>query len=201
MASDSGPVGGLECVADNQSSTASTSSSSSGLLDPPAAKRTKRASKWQEEWKKYNMKQSKRGASFVHCNICCTDFSIASGGVHEVKRHIGNKRHIELARQSVGQTTITATFRKSSASLADQVTAAEIYFSTFIAEHNLPFLAADHFNKLCKVMFPDSKIAQGFACGRTKTTAIVKHALAPVFNNEVVQSCCTSPFTLLCDGG
>ena len=45
-------------------------------------------------------------------------------------------------------------------------------------------------------MFPDSKIAQEFACGRTKTTS-----LAPVFNNEVVQSCCTSTFTLLCDGG
>ena len=71
----------------------------------------------------------------------------------------------------------------------------------FIAEHNLPFLAADHFNKLCKVMFPDSKIAQGFACCRTKTVAIVKHALAPVFNSEVVQSCRTSPFTLLCDSG
>ena len=26
-------------------------------------------------------------------------------------------------------------------------------------------------------------------------------ALAPVFNNEVVQSCCTSPFTILCDSG
>ena len=50
-------------------------------------------------------------------------------------------------------------------------------------------------------MFPDSKIAQGFVCGRTKTVAIVKHALAPVFNSEVVQSCRTSPFTLLCDGG
>ena len=100
-----------------------------------------------------------------------------------------------LAKQSAGQTTIAATFRKGTP-VADQVTAAEIYSSTFIAEHNLPFLAADHFNKLCKVMFPDSKIAQEFACGRTKTTS-----LAPVFNNEVVQSCCTSTFTLLCDGG
>ena len=34
-------------------------SSSSDL--PPAPKRTKRASKRQEEWKKYNMKQSERG--------------------------------------------------------------------------------------------------------------------------------------------
>ena len=28
------------------------------------------------------MKQSKRGASFVHCNLCGNDFSIASGA-HE----------------------------------------------------------------------------------------------------------------------
>ena len=48
-------------------------------------------------------------------------------------------------------------------------------------------------------MFPDSKIAKGFSCGRTKTTALVKYALAPVLNDEVVQCCCTSPFTL-CDG-
>ena len=30
------------------------------------------------------MKQSKGGASFVHCNHCGNDFSIAFGGVHEV---------------------------------------------------------------------------------------------------------------------
>ena len=110
---------------------------------------------------------------------------------------IGGKKHHELAKQSVGQTKITATTFKND--LSNQVTAAEIYFSTFIAEHNIPFLASDHFNKLCKVMFPDSKIAQGFASGRTKTTAIVKYALAPALNDEVIQSCCTSPFTLLCD--
>ena len=50
-------------------------------------------------------------------------------------------------------------------------------------------------------MFPGSKIAEGFACGRTKTTAIMKYALAPALNQEVLQYCCTSPFTLLCDGG
>ena len=181
------------------SDSPATSSSSSGFSLPPA-KKTKRASKWQDEWKKYNMKRSKRRESYVYCNICCKDFSIASGGLHEVKQHMGSKKHGELAKQSASQTKITAaTFRKDV--LADQVTAAEIFFSTFVAEHNLPFFAADHFTKLCKVMFPDSKIAQGFACCRTKTTAIVKYALAPVLNNEVIQFCCTSPFTLLCDGG
>lgn len=81
--------------------------------------------------------------------------------------------------------------------LTDQVIAAEVFFSTFIAEHNIPFLAADHFTKLCKSMFPDSKIAQGYAACRTKTTAIVKHALAPAVNAKVIESCCKSPLTNL----
>ena len=85
--------------------------------------------------------------------------------------------------------------------LADQVMASEIYFATFVAEHNIPFLAAEDFTKLCMTMFPDSKIAQQFACSRTKTTATIKKAISPTFSDEVVPTCRTSPFTLLCDGG
>lgn len=145
------------------------------------------------------MSESRRGPSFVHCSICGTEFSVASGGAHEVKRHMEGKKHSELARGMASQSTITASFRKGS--LDDQVKAAEVYFATFIAEHNMPFLAADHFTKLCKVMFPDSKIGEGFASGRTKTTAIVKYALAPAINTEVIRACQTVPFTILCDGG
>ena len=139
----------------------------------PAAKKAKRSCKWQPSWKRYNVTAS---PSYVHCSVCGTDFSVASGCVHEVKRHVESKKHCELARRMTSQSTLTDAFQKDS--LSDQVTQAEVYFATFIAEHNVPFLAADHFTRLCKVMFPDSKIAQGFASGRTKTTAIVKHALA-----------------------
>ena len=73
------------------------------------------------------MKQSKRGASFVYCNICCTDFSVASGGVHEVKRHQDTKKHLELAKHNAGQAKISAAiFRKDTP--ANLVTAAEIFF-------------------------------------------------------------------------
>ena len=64
-----------------------------------------------------------------------------------------NKKHSELARGMTSQSTLAATFENNS--LRDQV-------ATFIAEHNIPFLAADHFTKLTKVMFPDSTIAQDF---------------------------------------
>lgn len=110
------------------------------------------------------------------------------------------KRHVERAREAVGHSSLTDLFQRNRDSVGDKTTTAEIYFATFIAEHNLPFLTADHFTKLCKKMFPDSKIA-GFACGRTKTTAIVKCALAPALNAEVIAECQKSPFTILCDGG
>ena len=165
----------------------------------PAAKKAKRSCKWQRSWKPYNVTASKKGTSYVHCSVCGNDFSAASGGVHEVKRHVESKKHCELARRMTSQSTLTDAFQKGS--LSDQVTQAEVYFATFIAEHNLPFLAADHFTRLCKVMFPDSKIAQGFASGRTKTTAIVKYALAPMLNAEIIKACQSSAFTILCDGG
>ena len=50
-------------------------------------------------------------------------------------------------------------------------------------------------------MFPDSKIAELYSCTRTKTTAIVTHALAPAMREQVVRECRSSPFTILCDGG
>ena len=175
----------------------SSSTSSAG----PVAKRFKRLSKFQSEWARYNMSASKKGPSYVHCKVCAVDISVAGGGVHEVKRHIETRKHKENAKGMANQCTLTSTMLQSKSSLEHDITTAELYFTTFVAEHNLPFLASDHFTKLCKVMFPDSKIAEGFSCARTKTTAIVKFALAPAFIAEVVQVCQTSPFTILCDGG
>ena len=37
---------------------------------------------------------------------------------------------------------------------------------------------AEHSGKLFKIMFPDSKIAQKYACGRTKTTHMLRGAVA-----------------------
>ena len=75
------------------------------------------------------MSESRKGPSFVHCNICGTDFSVASGGAHEVRRHMDSKKHGELARGMTSPSTIIFSLRKNS--LGDQVTAAEVYFATF----------------------------------------------------------------------
>ena len=70
------------------------------------------------------MTESKKGPSYVHCSICGTDYSVASGGVHDVKHHIESKKDCELARGMTSQLTLTDAFQKDS--LSDQVTQAEV---------------------------------------------------------------------------
>ena len=60
--------------------SASTSSASCIAIGLPPRKKIKRDSKWQDDWKRYNMKQSEKGVSFVFCKICSIDFSVPLGG-------------------------------------------------------------------------------------------------------------------------
>ncbi|XP_064077740.1 uncharacterized protein LOC135195423 [Macrobrachium nipponense] len=57
---------------------------------------------------------------------------------------------------------------------------AKILMLCFIAEHNLPFLLADHFTELCRNMFPDSEIAQSLHMKRTKCSEMAKQ-----FGNKI----------------
>ena len=118
-----------------------------------------------------------------------------------MKRHCSSLKHMRLLKEADGQQSISSVFDSRDQSLSEQVMVAELYFTCFIVEHNLPFASSDHFTNLCKVMFPDSQIAQRYACGRTKTKAIVSHAIAPMVNARVIEACVQGPFTILCDGG
>ena len=67
-------------------------------------------------------------------------------------------------------------------SFRDEVLKSEICFARFVADHTVSFATADHFTKLCKC-----KIAEAFSCARTKTTALVTHALGPATESEVTK--------------
>jgi len=49
-------------------------------------------------------------------------------------------------------------FQKPNDKFDSQLIMAETLLSNFVAEHNLPFVVADHFTQLCSKLFPDSKI-------------------------------------------
>ena len=78
---------------------------------------------------------------------------------------------------------------------------AELLFTGFICEHNLPISTADQAGKLLNAMFPDSKIVKKYSCGRTKTTNVSSGAVAKesVSNLKLTlfSSACTSGLVLL----
>ena len=82
---------------------------------------------------------------------------------------------------------------------SDQAIQAEVRWATFVVKHNISFLARDHATKLFGKIFPDSAITKKFSCSHTKTTAIVKKALAPQFTERVIESMSCGPFTLMMD--
>ena len=147
------------------------------------------------------MASSRKGLTFAFCTVRNIDFSVAGGGIHEVKRHCSSAKHKSFLDGVLAQPCITSESVLQKAAFKDKVMKSELSFARFVAEYNLSFALADHFTKLCKCMFPDSKIADAFSCARTKTTALVMHALGPAAENTVVAACRIQPFTILCDGG
>ena len=91
---------------------------------------------------------------------------------------------------------MSSIFRKQT---SNEQIEAEARWSLFVAKHNLAFLTSDHANSLFHKLFPDSAIAKRFSCGRTKTTAIVKNALAPYYQAKVLESMTDNPFSLMMD--
>ena len=67
---------------------------------PPRKKVKDVDSKYQPEWsRKYGIKCSRRGETFAYCSVCNVDFSVAGGGVFQVKRHCESIKHNSRARE------------------------------------------------------------------------------------------------------
>ena len=103
-----GTVGRYEVVP----ATMSTESESASSRGGPATKKPKRASKWQHEWKRYNMSESRKGSSYVHC--------VPRG---QTSRGRKEAHCCETASHS----TITALFQNDRDTISDKIIAAEIY--------------------------------------------------------------------------
>ena len=98
------------------------------------------------------------------------------------------------------QPTIDRFYYKKDSGSEKLARLAEVRFSGYITEHNLPFTAADHLTKLIKVPFPDSKVAKSYTNGKTKTTCILNRALCPDLTSKLVVKMKSSPFSLSTGG-
>ncbi|XP_033120230.1 uncharacterized protein LOC117119513 [Anneissia japonica] len=131
------------------------------------------------------------------CTVCNLVFTVRHGGKNDVDKHIKGKKHEKCAKEIAQNQTFK--FTSQSGSLKEKLIRAEVLFTAFILEHNLPF--AQHANQLFKQMFPDSEVAKEYKCSYTKTAAITENSLEPEAS-KVMFSCLRDrrqPFTLMLD--
>ena len=151
-----------------------------------SAKNRKYVAKYQPEWATQMdfICASDKEAMFGYCKVCNVHLNVSFGGKCDVVRHSKSAIHDTLKNATKTQPQMKSFFVTTD--LSTNVLTAEVKFAQFVAEHNLPFSVADHFTKLAKQLFPDSDIAGKFTSGRVKTTMIVKKALAPRLDTNVV---------------
>ena len=108
-----------------------------------------------------------------------------------MRRHIDGIEHRRMSKSAGGCKPVSSYFKQPKT--LDKVTNAEVLFTGFLLEHNLPFEAAFHAGPFFRVMFPDSEIAKKYGCAATKTAAIINYAIAPELDNPLWNIYITTP--------
>ncbi|XP_037523348.1 uncharacterized protein LOC119400398 [Rhipicephalus sanguineus] len=143
-------------------------------------------------WCRQGIKQEE-----AFCTICNTVINCAQHGVAAVKRHAANKSHVELCTQhrdasgvlkkpATKQVQLESCFSTGPGlSEADRAARADTYFALGVALSGIPYTYGDAATKMMPLMFPDSKIAKEFQCGRKKLSYIISDGLGPYFKKAV----------------
>ncbi|CAL4189446.1 unnamed protein product [Meganyctiphanes norvegica] len=90
-------------------------------------------------------------------------------------------------------------FNGQQLTLDEQTHVAEAMWSALVAEHNIAFSTSDHATKIFHKMFPDSSIAAGFKCSRTKTNYTIVDGIATESQEKLLESIKNVPFSILID--
>ena len=164
------------------------------------AKRKHSVTSFQKEWSKIwpCIQPVQQHPEKAFCTVCSSSFSIVHQGKRDVERHIKGSEHKCLS--DIVNSCQTLTKFMPDRQSQDKVINAEVLFTGYILEHNLPFESAAHAGPLFRKMFPDSDIARKYGCASTKTAAIINYAIAPFLHDSLVEYLQQNPFSLAIDG-
>ena len=71
---------------------------------------------------------------------------------------------------------------------------------TMLVQNNVPLSLADELTLLFCDIFSDSDIAKGYASRQTKTACIINGAVAPFFQDQLIENMKQGPYALSIDG-
>ena len=112
------------------------------------------------------------------------------------KNSVKHKRSFEFAKGSVD---ITQLLRKEATTESHQIAKSEIMFAAYFAEHDIPFANIDHLLDVCKLAFPNSKIAKNLSMKRTKLSYVIQDRIAFEETRFVADICMNQKFSISID--
>lgn len=146
---------------------------------------------------------------YARCTICNKDIKVAVHGINAVHQHSKSKWHkkkLERNTSTVNPSTSRAITSAEDTqednediTLEEQILNAEAIWSMMVAEHDISFLISDHMSKNVSKMFPDSSIAAGFRCCRTKTKYVICEGIASDLQEKLLQRVQNAPYSIMID--
>ena len=158
--------------------------------------RTKFSSAWIQQMYPFIHEVSGNEHSF-HCTFCNRDVSCGHMGRHDVEWHVSKGMHQANVKAAKLQSTLS--FQPVSSALT-KVIRAEVKAATLLVQRNIPLALADELTPLFRDVFSDSQIAKNYTSKCTKTACIVNGAIAPFFQQRLVELMRNEPFAVAIDG-
>ena len=69
-----------------------------------------------------------------------------------------------------------------------------------LVQHNIPLALADELTPLFRDAFPDSEIAKNFSSRRMKSACVINGAIAPSYQQALVEAMRNGPYSVAIDG-
>lgn len=127
-----------------------------------------------------------------HCKLCKYTGS-CTGGLSHLQSHAKSGKHVNLAKELVGQKRLMFHAQECSSSSdvsrkwnqADRITKAEILWTLKSVKSNFSFSSCDNISELFSEMFETCEVAKGLQLCRSKLSYSISHGLGPFFQSEL----------------
>jgi len=164
-----------------------------------------------KKWLEFNEKDE----NSAKCKLCQSTFSLSNMGKQALSSHVRSKKHQQnTAAANSSSSVLTAWASKptqpsvptnldnptplnntiDSYVMKEDVLKAEIYWTMNEVTKHHSYNSGKNTSALFGVMFPDSTIAQKFACGPSKTSYLAAFGLAPYFEKNLLDQLREVPF-------
>ena len=156
---------------------------------PSTSKRKRGKNHFNDEWKTlFSWVVAGKSEIYAKCIYCKCEINISVSGITDVKRHMKTAKHQSNMKAATSSKNISTFFSTPTEPMSSyrKAAAAEATFAYHTVQHTHSYNSANCSSSLYSTMFPDSKIASDFSCGRTKCSRIVTNVLAKHCQKKII---------------